>query len=467
MRTSRATATDAERVIDGLTFSLRSTLRALGDTLPEGLLSISVRADNLDLAPHLPATARAHYWSRQSSGHSYTGLGVAASIRCSGADRLEVLTDEFSALGTRWQHYGPAGRPDPVAFIGFAFSPNETPGAMWHDMANTELVVPELLFRESGDQRWLIFSADVGGRTNPVDLELHWASLLETLCKAPVERHEEGMPPLTMRRIEDRGWQAPIAQALMDIRSGSLEKVVLTRRVKYSTSRRLRWGKVLQALAAGHEDCARFAVTRPGFALLGVSPERLLSLDNGMVIADALAGTAPRGERSGEDRKLAQQLLADPKALEEHTIVVNQIREALAPSCSGLVVPPAPGIMSLPKVHHLWSPLRGRLRNGSSLLDLAGRLHPTPAVGGSPRDAALNWLKDNEKGGRGWYTGAYGWLDASGNGELSVVLRCSIVNDTSAELFAGAGIVADSVADQELAETEWKLRTMRGALELG
>lgn len=467
MRTSHATATDAERAIDGLKRSLRSALRALGDTLPEGVLSVSVRAEELALAPHLPATARAHYWSRQSSGHSYTGLGVAASIRCAGTDRLEILAREFSALGRRWQHFGPAGRPDPIAFLGFAFSPSETPGPMWHDMANTELVVPELLFRRSGEQRWLTFSADVGGRTNPVDLELHWNALLEALCSGPDDNEREDVPPLIMRRIEDRGWQAPISKALMDIRSGSLEKVVLTRRVKYSTSRRLHWGKVLQALAAGHEDCARFAVTRPGFALLGVSPERLLSLDKGTVVADALAGTAPRGESPEEDRNLVQQLLADPKALEEHGIVVSQIREALAPSCSGLVVPPAPGIMSLPMVHHLWSPLRGNLRNGSGLLDLAGRLHPTPAVGGSPRDAALSWLHDNERDGRGWYTGAYGWLDTKGNGELSVVLRCSIVNERSAELFAGAGIVADSVADQELAETEWKLRTMRGALELG
>jgi len=151
----------------------------------------------------------------------------------------------------------------------------------------------------------------------------------------------------------------------------------------------------------------------------------------------------------------------------EHRIVVDQIRKALEPCCGALLAPQAPEIMSLPTVHHLWSPVGGHLRNGSDLLDLARRLHPTPAVGGSPRPAALEWLQRHEAQSRGWYTGAFGWLDAAGNGELSVVLRCGIVKHDCVDLFAGAGIVADSRPDQELAETEWKLCTLRGALELG
>jgi salicylate biosynthesis isochorismate synthase len=118
-------------------------------------------------------------------------------------------------------------------------------------------------------------------------------------------------------------------------------------------------------------------------------------------------------------------------------------------------------------VQHLWSPVRGKKKPNTGVLDLAARLHPTPAVGGSPRTEALDWLSQQGESRRGWYTGAFGWMDASGDGELSVVLRCGVVKENHVDLFAGAGIVAGSDPSQELAETEWKLLTMQGALQVG
>lgn len=467
LRTSHANATDAGRLLDRLRRSLQDALTDLVDQPATGLLSITLPASGLALGPHLPAESEGYFWSRASSRKVVCGTGVAMRITCEGKDRFERLSGRFARLQRDWIHGGDPDAPVPVAFLGFAFSAGEQPGADWAGLGNTELVVPELVYRREGDAEWLTFSADATGRTPVQSLATAWIDSLETLLVAEEARYSATVDTVDIERVDDGGWSAPIDRALDDIRAGAIDKVVLARRVRFRATRRLKWGHVLDALEDGHEDCARFAVSRPGFVLLGVSPERLLSLHDGTVVADALAGTAPRGANSAEDLALADRLLGDPKALEEHRIVVNQIRSALEPSCSGLVVPQAPDVMSLPTVHHLWSPVRGHLNNGSSLLDLSRRLHPTPAVGGSPRPDALSWLARHEQWGRGWYTGAFGWLDAAGEGELSVVLRCGIVRDMEVELFAGAGIVADSDPAQEMDETEWKLRTMRGALDLG
>jgi len=395
------------------------------------------------------------------------GTGVANRIVCDGANRMEDASRSFEELKSRWVRLGDPDAPMPVAFLGFAFAPEDQPGAEWHGLANTELVVPELLCRRRGEHGWITASAMIGEDVDLDALAARWMARIEALAAAQVPDAAPAGTPVELKRVQDGSWNAPLDKALADIREGRLDKVVLTRRVRYSTSRPLNWGRILEALEDGHESCARFAVIRPGFALVGVSPERLVSLHESVVAADALAGTAPRGATPALDTTLADRLRLDPKALVEHQIVVDQIRRALEPCCGALLAPQAPEIMSLPTVHHLWSPVGGHLRNGSDLLELAGRLHPTPAVGGSPREAALAWLQRHEEQSRGWYTGAFGWLDMGGNGELSVVLRCGIVNRTSVDMFAGAGIVADSRPDQELAETEWKLCTLRGALELG
>jgi isochorismate synthase len=382
---------------------------------------------------------------------------------------MEILSRRFERTRSGWIRRGDTDAPAPAAFLGFAFSPDDQPGPEWRGLENTELVVPELQYRRSGDRAWVTFTTAAHGdqAPDPRSLERRWLGSLDSLLSAQRTAATLTDEPAVLSRTEDGDWNAPFDEAMDDIRQGRLQKVVLTRKVRYTASRSLSWGRVLDALEPGHQECARFAVARPGFGLVGVSPERLVSLDRGVVVADALAGTAPRGATAPLDATLAARLKQDPKALHEHRLVVDQIQEALEPCCRGLLAPQAPEIMSLPTVHHLWSPVGGHLRNGSTLLELAQRLHPTPAVGGSPRAMALEWLASHEQRGRGWYTGAFGWLDADGNGELSVVLRCGIINDKSVDLFAGAGIVADSRQDQEFAETEWKLCTMRGALELG
>jgi isochorismate synthase len=180
--------------------------------------------------------------------------------------------------------------------------------------------------------------------------------------------------------------------------------------------------------------------------------------------AAAVAGTIGRGADAAEDERLGRALLASEKDREEHAIVVAFIRDLLRPLAETLEVAPEPGLMRLRYVHHLVTEIAGTVPDGNGLLALGERLHPTPAVGGEPRDVALAMVDEHEGFDRGWYAGPIGWLGADGDGELCVALRCGIVDDTRASLFAGCGIVADSDPNAEWEESRIKLRAVVSAL---
>ena len=184
----------------------------------------------------------------------------------------------------------------------------------------------------------------------------------------------------------------------------------------------------------------------------------------------ALAGSAPRGTTAREDAALGDALMASPKQRAEHRWVVEAVREALAPLVASLEVPDAPGLMKLPYVQHLCTPITARLSPGRSLIDVVAALHPTPAVGGHPREAALEWLRFHEELDRGWYAAPVGWWDAAGNGEFWVAIRSARLwvgdggGPVRATLYAGCGIVADSDPHDEWVESALKLRAMRRLL---
>ena len=222
--------------------------------------------------------------------------------------------------------------------------------------------------------------------------------------------------------------------------------------------------RVLDTLRRVHPSCASFAVGRPGATFLGAAPERLVQLDGRRVETAALAGSARRGRNPEEDARLARELCESKKEQAEHAVVVRALREALSESCDEIAAPEAPRLLRLEGIQHLETPLVGTLRDEASVLELAGRLHPTPAVAGAPQQAALAWIAQREELERGWYAGAIGVVRHDGGGEFCVALRSALLCGENAHLFAGAGIVAGSDPDAELRETRLKLRAMLGAL---
>jgi isochorismate synthase len=206
-------------------------------------------------------------------------------------------------------------------------------------------------------------------------------------------------------------------------------------------------------------ESTRFAFRVGKATFLGATPEQLVEKHGFELHTEAVAGSI-----SADDATAAGRLLESDKDIREHEFVVSEILRLLGPLTSELTPAPVREVHRLRTVLHLRTPIRGTLRQASHILELAGKLHPTPAVGGVPTEAALAFISEHEPDPRGWYSGPFGWFDRAGDGRFVVALRSGIVAGTRAELYAGAGVVQDSNAPSELAETRWKLAALLGAL---
>ncbi|WP_040667863.1 isochorismate synthase, partial [Nitrolancea hollandica] len=259
-------------------------------------------------------------------------------------------------------------------------------------------------------------------------------------------------------------WQAIVADGVDAVRGGALEKVVLARQVSIRSDLPFDVVNALQRLRASYPTCYVFAVARGDQVFLGATPERLARLRDRAVQVACLAGSRERGMTPEEDRRLGDALLDSTKDRSEHAVVLRALREALAPVCSEVSAPDEPALLSVRNVHHLYTPVTGRLANGACMLDIVARLHPTPAVGGFPSRDALRFIREREDLDRGWYAAPVGWVDHHGEGEFAVALRSALIAGSEAALFAGCGIMAGSDPEQEYAESWLKLRPVLSAL---
>jgi isochorismate synthase len=266
------------------------------------------------------------------------------------------------------------------------------------------------------------------------------------------------------------GYAAIVTRALELIEGGAFEKVVLARSLAVTAPAPLDVGEVLARLAAAHPEAYSYAAdvtSGPGRALVGASPELLLARRGSAVVSNPLAGTVPRGTDPDDDARRAAALADSGKDRHEHALVVEQVAQRLAPYCRRLDVPASPTLSATDTLWHLSSRITGELRDPApSALHLATALHPTAAVCGSPTTAARRALDELEEVPRGFYTGLVGWCDAAGDGEWAVTIRCAEVSGRRALLQAGAGVVAGSRPEAEVAETTAKFRPLLDALGL-
>jgi menaquinone-specific isochorismate synthase len=275
--------------------------------------------------------------------------------------------------------------------------------------------------------------------------------------------------PIPVRREDSpdfRGWRENIQRVLGAFSEGRLGKVVLARRAEIGFDGDLDATLVLEGLKEATPNCFHF-YTEPksGVAFLGASPERLFSRDGSVVVSEAVAGTRPRGLSSEDDEGLREDLLHSAKDLSEHTFVRTGIGEALAPLCEELEIDGDIVEMKLARGRHLRSRVRGILKEGVTDAGLLEALHPTPAVGGHPRDGALAEIRELEPFDRGLYAGPVGWIGAEAS-EFAVGIRSGLVRGRTLDLYSGAGIVAGSVPDEEWAEIENKISDFTGMFGL-
>jgi salicylate biosynthesis isochorismate synthase/menaquinone-specific isochorismate synthase len=254
-----------------------------------------------------------------------------------------------------------------------------------------------------------------------------------------------------------------VAQARDRIRTGELEKVVLAREVRVDSPIPFRPAAVLGALRSAYPSCFCFCVGSPDAAFVGASPELLLRREGASLHTVALAGSTRRSADPAVDDHLGQRLLQDAKERAEHAIVARRIERALEPLSVWVAAAAEPSLVKIANIQHLATPLRAQLAQALSAVELAGALHPTPAVGGEPWERAREILS-LEQLDRGWYAGPVGWMDSTEDGEFCVALRCALIEGRRAHCYAGGGVVADSDPESELAETEVKLQALLPAL---
>lgn len=360
----------------------------------------------------------------------------------------------------------------PVAFGAFPFRPGDT----------AELVVPELVVgRASDGTRWVttIGPVDTGSTSGSTAGAPYKELLASNRGLSPLDLTPKGGEKETVAattaptataaptRFEispdtnPADWCDAVAAAAKAIRAGRLTKVVLARHVTVTADQPLSPLPVLRRLRGAYPGCFLYAID--GF--IGASPELLVSRTGDVIRAQPMAGTAARSGDPSTDQRLAAGLLASTKMREEHQITIDMVHDSLLPWCSYLDYEAEPSVVPMANVQHLATLVEGRLSQPApSVLELVGALHPTPAVGGWPRDEALAVIAEQEGVGRGRYAGAVGWVDHRGQGTWAVSIRCAELDGNRARLSAGNGIVADSDPDEELAETQAKLQALLSAI---
>lgn len=271
--------------------------------------------------------------------------------------------------------------------------------------------------------------------------------------------------PTVLSEVGGAWFPSAVRRATELIKEGAFEKIVLSRAFDWRRAEPFNPYATLHRLRRANPPCHTFLVDEPEGALIGATPETLLSLFDGAVRTESVAGTTRRGESASEDASLAEALLTSDKDLREHGAVTSSILRRLKMVGVLAAVQRPPELLRLGNVMHLRTPIEGTMPADRRFLEIAGELHPTPAVGGKPRDLALPFIPGFEPHARGLYTGAVGWVGADGlTGKLFVALRCARLEGATARAFAGAGIVAGSDPQAESTETEMKLRTILEAL---
>ncbi len=386
----------------------------------------------------------AFYFS-SPEGPAVGGVGIAAKASASGAKRFTRLRSAVEAWSL----------PEPFrAFTGFSFSPDGPASEPWASFGSADAVLPIATLLSHGDDRHLLLAIPSGADVS---------SIVERLRSLETPR-DPAYPNLGDHTLEScpsvSEWTAAVADAVVAIEDEAIRKVVLARSVIVRSDTAPDGFDVVRHLERSYRQCFGFGWRVNGATFVGASPELLVRSSGGVVTSNPLAGTAPRGEGEAEDRTLAEELMHSEKDRIEHRYVVDDVADRLAAFVDELDVPAEPSLKRMATVQHLSTLVSGTTRPDVHVLDLVDALHPTPAVGGTPRDPALAFIEKAEPFDRGWYTGGVGWLDGAGDGEFAIGLRCGLLEGTSAHVFAGAGIVADSDPDSELLETRLKLRPM-------
>jgi len=378
-------------------------------------------------------------WLRKGEGMA--GIGEALRLEFSGNDRMRSAAAAWREVVSQASVTDGIGKPGTglVAFGTFAFDDDSA--------ATSVLIVPEFVIGRRDGRSWIT-------RIRPAD-DADASGAAPSALPRPTPFGDEYRLSLLPGKLSKDGYRAAVQAAVDHVMRGDLRKVVVARDLTGHLPHESDVRRALVELALGYPECWTFAVD----GLVGSSPETLVRVDHGTVSARVLAGTISRGADSVSDHDAAVTLASSTKDQDEHRYAVASVVDALREHSADLAASDLPFTLKLPNLWHLATDVQGTLSDGSSSLDLVDALHPTAAVAGTPTRDAMAVIRELEPFDRGRYAGPVGWVGGDGDGEWAIALRCAQVSESGdITAYAGAGIVADSDPERELAETTMKFR---------
>src|SRR3954449_4645369 len=458
-------AEDRERLRGRAVEAVRRARRR-GEALAAVTVPLPAGADPtaITAASRRPGEPWFTYEQSDRDGFALATLGCVAALDEGGPERFARVAARWRALAEHAACDDPDGPrgSGPVAVGGFAFAADAAPLPRWAGYEPASLHVPEVALARRGDDVRLTLAA----LARPDDVPDEIVARLE---ERAAELHERPLPLLdpdpagrfrVVSAMPPEHYEAAVASAVERIRSGALDKVVLAREVQVHAPAPHDVPAVLGVLREAFPSCHVFCAARGDGAFIAASPELLVRREGLRAGTLALAGSTRRSADPAVDDRLGEQLMRSGKAREEQEIVSRRIVRALRPHSVWVTAAEEPVVVKMANIQHLATPIRAQLAHPVSAVELAGLLHPTPAVGGEPIAAAAPLIPALEGLDRGWYAGPVGWTDRAEDGEFCVALRCALLTGAVARCYAGVGVMRDSDPPAELAETEVKLQAL-------
>lgn len=429
----------------------------------------------LDFLHHARGQER-FFWEDVRDHITFAGFGAAANLMAWGNGRYQSIQQQASALFTNAVLLNNVpDRAKPRLFGGFAFRDDFLPDNTWAAFHPAHFILPHYQFVQLGGKAWLTINALIPLTDKPEQSLPILREALEARREVLKEiqdsrfKNDDQSSTFNLKSLtypmSQTTWATLINTARHDIATTELKKVVLARVCEAKFEQRIDIEAALTFLNEQYADCYRFIFEpRPFHTFFGATPELLAKVEGTQLTTMSLAGSIRRSTDPLEDAELGQELLESAKDRHEHELVVMSILSRLAPLTSKLEISPQPGVYKLSNIQHLFTPIRATLNRAEGILPLVAVLHPTPALGGSPRELALDFISKNEPVPRGWYAAPVGWIDYKLDGAFAVAIRSAVAQERRAWLYAGAGIVADSVPEKEWQETDLKFKPMLNAL---
>lgn len=405
------------------------------------------------------------FWSNVERTLTFTGVGKVKTVEAERERYTEIERKWKQLIDKAWIENDFSAIPATgiVAFGGMEFDPLKEGTELWKKFKPNQFYIPEIMFTEYEKAYFVTFNLLIHQGDTPKE----WMAFLlekgeQFLSEQPINQTQIEM--IREEVIQPEEWKKSVKKAAEEVRDTDMEKIVLARELRLYFSDELNSAEVLYNLEKTQTDSYLFAFERDGDCFIGATPERLVRTEKNHLLSTCLAGTAPRGKTDEEDKRIGEDLLNDKKNRDEHHFVVEMIKDALVKTCTNVQMPESPVLHPLKNLQHLYTPVTGILKDEYSIFDVVKNLHPTPALGGTPTEAALRYIRENELLDRGWYGAPIGWVDSNQNGEFAVGIRSGLIQGDEVSLFAGCGVLADSNPEMEFEETRIKMLPLLNVL---